>query len=288
MGQEVLLPKSNTVGKVADYITNSLADMFVSYPPTERRRVNSRTIAATAIFTAFVAAVTMAFVIYIPATKGYFDIGEIMVYIVAMLMGPYIGAFAGGVGSAISDVILAPQYAPGTLVIKGLEGLIVGYLTNLPLASLTRRKWLVISGVLGLVIALLISFLGTSYLSGDQQLYLGFSSGPNTTIGPQFSAEFVVPPTFWIVLGAITFVLVLAAGYSFDAKLGWTILSILIGGSEMVIGYFLFESIGLQLGFVTASVEVPINLGQVLVGLIVAVPVVRGYRRMVRRSPLSP
>jgi uncharacterized membrane protein len=248
--------------------------------------VKTRTIAATAVFTAFEAAVTTAFVIYIPATKGYFNIGEIMVYIIAMLMGPYVGAFAGGVGSAISDVILAPQYAPGTLVIKGLEGLIVGYLTNLRLAGLTRRKWVAISGVLGFVLGGLVAFLGVSFLSGDQTIYLGFSSGPTTPIGPQFSAEFFVPPVLWVVLGVVAFLLVLAAGIRADEKLGWTIFAILLGGSEMVLGYFLFESIGLQLGFVTASVEVPINAGQVLVGLMVSVPVVRSYRRITRRTPM--
>jgi uncharacterized membrane protein len=248
--------------------------------------VRTKTIAATAVFTAFVAAATMAFVIFIPITKGYFNIGEVMVYIAAMLMGPYVGAFAGGVGSAISDAILAAQYAPGTLVIKGMEGLIVGYLTNTPLASLTRRRWLAISGVIGLVLGGLIAFLGANYLSGDQQLFLGFSIGPNTTIGPQLSVAFFVPSTFWIVLGVVAFALVLAAGVWADEKLGWTIFSILLGGSEMVLGYFLFESIGLQLGFATASAEVPFNAGQVLVGLLVAVPVVRSYRRMMKRAPV--
>jgi uncharacterized membrane protein len=249
-------------------------------------KFSSRTIAATAIFTAFVAAVTMAFVIYIPATRGYFDIGEIMVYIVAMLMGPFVGAFAGGVGSAISDAILAPQYAPGTFVIKGLEGLIVGYLTNMQLGGLTRRRWLLMSGVLGFALSVLIGVLGINYLSGEQQLYLGFSSGPTTAIGPQFYAQFFVPQAFWLVVGALTFVLVIVAGYRLDERLGWTILAILLGGSEMVVGYFLYESLGLQLGFITASAEVPINVGQVLVGLIVAVPVVRSYRRMTKRIPL--
>ncbi|MDA4120209.1 MAG: ECF transporter S component, partial [Thaumarchaeota archaeon] len=211
--------------------------------------------------------------------------GEVMVYIVAILMAPNIGAFAGGVGSAISDAILAPQYAPGTLVIKGLEGLIVGYLANLPLANLTKRKWLAVSFVLGAILASSIAYLGTNYLSGDQTLYLGFSSSPTTPIGPQFSFSFFVPWAFWVVLGAVTLVAVVVGGYFVDAKLGWTILAVLIGGSEMVLGYFLFESIGLQLGYVTAAVEVPINLGQVLVGLVVAIPVVRSYRRMVRRGP---
>ena len=247
--------------------------------------MKSRTIATTAIFTAFVAAVTMAFAIYIPATKGYFNSGEIMVYVVAILMGPYVGAFAGGVGSAISDAILAPQYAPGTLVIKGLEGLIVGYLTNAKVFDLSRRSWLVVSSGLGAVVASLISYLGVYYLSGPQELYIGLSSGPTTTIGPQFSASFSVPWEIWPVVGAATFLAIAYAGFALDAKVGWTILSILVGGSEMVTGYFLFESVGLQLGFVTAGIEVPINAGQVLVGLIVAVPLVRSYRRMMRRLP---
>jgi len=247
----------------------------------------TRKLAATAVFTAFVAAATMAFAIYIPATKGYFNIGEVMIYIVAILMGPYIGAFAGGVGSAISDAILAPQYAPGTLVIKGVEGLIVGYLANLPLANLTRRKWLAISGILGVALATLIAYLGVNYLSGAQQLLLGFPSGPNSTIGPQFSVSFYVPWTFWAILGAMSFLVVVVGGYILDAKVGWTILAIMVGGSEMIVGYFLFESLGLQLGYVTAALEVPFNVGQVLVGLIVAIPVVRSYRRIVRRGPRS-
>ena len=53
-----------------------------------------------------------------------------------------------------------------------------------------------------------------------------------------------------------------------------------IGGAAMVVGYFLYESVALQLGYVTASVEVPINVGQVLVGLIVSIPVVRSIQKV--------
>ncbi|MDA4124326.1 MAG: ECF transporter S component [Thaumarchaeota archaeon] len=256
--------------------------------------MRTRTVASTAIFTAFVAAVTLGFVIVIPATKGYFNIGEIMVYVVAMLMGPYIGAFAGGVGSAISDALLAPVYAPGTLVIKGMEGLIVGYLTNLPMANLTRRLWVAISTLLGGVLATLVALLGMDYLSGPQNLYLGLSycsancssiSPATTAVGPQFSANFNLPWELWIVVGVAAFLVVVGVGLSLDEKLGWTIIAILAGGSEMVIGYFIYESMVLQLGFITASAEAPFNIGQVLVGLLVAVPVVRSYRRIVRRNP---
>ena len=46
-------------------------------------------------------------------------------------MGPVVGAFAGGVGSMIADIALGyTHYAPATLVIKGVEGFIVGYLSR--------------------------------------------------------------------------------------------------------------------------------------------------------------
>jgi len=257
--------------------------------------VSSRTIAATAIFTAFTAAVTLSVAVYIPATKGYFDIGEVMVYITAMLMGPSIGAFAGGVGSAISDAILAPVYAPGTLVIKGAEGFIVGYLTRRNPAGLSRRGWKVAGAVLGVILGLIVAWIGVTYLSGDKTIYLGLSycsancTSPNsvtTAIGPQFSAEFFVPSAVWLLLGAVAFAIVTFVGLRTEERVGWTVLVILLAGSEMVLGYFLYESLALQLGFITASIEVPVNIGQVLVGLIVSVPVVRSYRRMTARTPM--
>jgi uncharacterized membrane protein len=262
-------------------------------------RARASTLAATAVFTAFVAAATMAFVIYIPATRGYFNLGEVMVYIVALLMGPYIGAFAGGVGSAISDAILAPAFAPGTLIIKGTEGFLVGYLTKKGASNLTKETWKLVTVGIGALLGLLIGWVGVSSLSGPQQLYIGISNGPNplgigpivipanATIGPQYYASFDVPSVIWVLIGVAAFALLVFGGLRLEPTVGWTILSILIGGTAMVTGYFLYESIALNLGFVTASVEVPINLGQVLVGLIVSVPVVRSIRRATKGRALS-
>jgi uncharacterized membrane protein len=263
-----------------------------------QRKVRASVIAATAVFTAFVAVTTMAFTIYIPATKGYFNFGEIMVYIVAMLMGPYVGAFAGGVGSAISDSILAPAFAPGTLVIKGTEGFLVGFLTSRGAATLTRQTWKLISIGIGALLALLVSWIGISFLSGPQQLYFGLSNGPNplgfgpfvipanATVGPQYSASFVFPSFLWILIAVAVFALVVAGGLRLDPMVGWTILSFLIGGAAMVAGYFIYESFALQEGFVTASIEVPINIGQVLVGLMVSIAVLRSIRRATKGRAL--
>jgi len=242
------------------------------------RTVSTKNVAGAAVFTAFVASATMAFSVSIPVTNGYFNIGEIMVYTSALLMGPYVGAFAGGVGSAISDVALGygSTFAPGTLVIKGLEGFIVGYLGNKALARLPNYAYRATTVVLSAIAGGLVAVVGAEFLSGDYQLALGFP------VGPQGSLSFNVPQAFWIILGGVVFVIILAVGLSIDEKLGWTSFSVLAGGAEMVTGYFLYESLALQLGFVSASGEVPFNVTQALVGLLVAVPLVGSIRRVTR------
>ena len=87
-------------------------------------------ITVAAIFAALVFVVTSQIPpIPIPATSGYFNIGETTIYIAALVFGPLVGALAGGIGSALSDIFLGfALFAPGTLFIKGGEGLIVGFL----------------------------------------------------------------------------------------------------------------------------------------------------------------
>lgn len=80
-----------------------------------------------ALFIAFTAAATF---IFIPGPGGsYFNLGEIAIYLIALLCGPLAGLVAGAVGSALADIILGYAiWAPFTFVIKGLEGLVVGIL----------------------------------------------------------------------------------------------------------------------------------------------------------------
>jgi uncharacterized membrane protein len=240
--------------------------------------VRTETVASAAVFTAFVAAATMAFSVSIPVTSGYFNIGEIMVYTAALVMGPYVGAFAGGVGSMISDLSLGfPSYAPGTLVIKGIEGFVVGYLSRRTV-SLSRSAWRATSVALGAFVGGTVALLGTSYLSGGYQLSLGFPVGPTANL------SFDVPSLFWAAFGAVAFCVIVTAGLSIDERLGWKALSVLAGGAEMVLGYFLYESVVLQLGYVSASGEVPFNVAQAVIGLLVSVPLSGSIRRIVSRG----
>ncbi len=158
-------------------------------------------LAAGAIFAALVAVATYIFIIPIPATTGYFNLGETVIYIAALTLGPYVGAFAGA-GAAFADIIVpgGAAFAPGTFAIKALEGYAVGML---------NRK-----------------------LQKNQNITLNAA------------------------------------------------VSVVLGGLIMIFGYFMYEVI--VLGFPVAAVllEMPFNFVQMIVGLLVAVPIMHAVYRI--------
>lgn len=78
----------------------------------------------------FIVFTSVATALAIPGPYGsYFNLGEVAIYLVALLCGPITGAIAGAVGSSLTDVFLGYSiWAPFTFVIKGVEGYIVGRL----------------------------------------------------------------------------------------------------------------------------------------------------------------
>lgn len=83
----------------------------------------------TALFTALVTIGTMMIQIPTLATQGFINFGDVFVFITGAIMGPIPGLLAGGIGSALADALSGyMHYAPWTLTIKGLEGLLVGLL----------------------------------------------------------------------------------------------------------------------------------------------------------------
>jgi uncharacterized membrane protein len=90
-------------------------------------RFGSREIAISAIMAALVCATTLLIQLPIPATQGFFNVGDAMVMVAAITFGPIIGFIAGGFGSSLADLIGGWYvWVPFTLVIKGLEGFLAG------------------------------------------------------------------------------------------------------------------------------------------------------------------
>lgn len=94
---------------------------------------NRWTFATTAIVGALMALsaiATMIIRVPIPATTGYFNIGDVFIILAGLWLGPLAGAIVGGVGPAIADLIGFPVFVPATMVTKGLEGFIVGLIAS--------------------------------------------------------------------------------------------------------------------------------------------------------------
>jgi len=67
--------------------------------------------------------------IKVPAIKGYIHIGDSIVYLCGILLGPVLGGIAAGLGSFIADMLLGyAVYAPATFMIKGLDAMLVGFI----------------------------------------------------------------------------------------------------------------------------------------------------------------
>lgn len=94
--------------------------------------LSPETVALFGVLTALTAAITYATVIPFPPTRGYFNLGEAMVFFSAFTFGWRAGAICGGVGSAIADLLAGfGMFAPVTLVAKGTEGLVAGAIGRL-------------------------------------------------------------------------------------------------------------------------------------------------------------
>lgn len=230
-----------------------------------------------AVFTSLVFIATVIFSIYVPLTQGFFNIGESMVYATALLFGPLVGGFAGGVGAALADFFLGySHYAPATLIIKACEGVVVGVLAKKKLSLKSRLQWKLFTVTFGLIAGILLGYIGAFHYSGSMELYIGFPPPENPTL------NLVVPMEFWYVLGVLVASSVGIVGFVVEPEFGWLVITVLIGGSVMVMGYFIYQYffLGPLFGYeVVALAEVPINIGQMTVGLIVSLPIVRAVRR---------
>lgn len=152
----------------------------------------TREVAASGVMAALVCVTTMLITIPIPATQGFFNIGDAMIMVAALTFGPIVGGIAGGIGSSLADILGGwYNYAPFTLIIKGIEGVLTGYI----IARSKKQNLLV------LILA-------------------------------------------WVV-----------------------------GGLEMVAGYFTAQAFALGYGIAGASVEAPFNFVQMAVGGLVGIPV---------------
>lgn len=214
--------------------------------------MKTRDVALTGLMIALVFVITRAFVLPIPQTKGFFNLGEAGVYMAAVLFGPVVGALAGGIGSALADLTLGyAQYAPFTLIIKGLEGALVGIIAR----AAGRRVWTI-----------------------------GLVAGAAAAL-PLFTIETVAVR----IAGGVLLIAALGGLALLARRQGGRaaarVAGMISGGLVMVAGYFVFQAYVLGLGPPAALAEVPYNLVQVTVGIVAGLAAVMAFDRAPATHP---
>jgi len=112
-------------------------------------------IASLAILTALTAVFTYMVRIPIARTGGYLNLGDVIIYFTSFTFGPVSALVAGGLGTAITDLISGySQWAPISLLAHGLQGLVAGLIASVarPGKPATFNPFWLIAAVAGTIV----------------------------------------------------------------------------------------------------------------------------------------
>jgi len=190
-------------------------------PPKE---IQTKKIAIMAVFAALVTVTTLLIRIPEPVAGGYFDIGDSIIFITAMLFGQTIGGIAGGIGSMFADIINgAPEYALGTLVIKGMEGFITGYVFSKLKGRMSGEEAIDSRNTMRILL------YGTLF----SLLMVAF--------GKNIDSPLLV---LWLVLASGMLIAMFFSIFRFKIRSYYLLASMAAGGTVMVFGYMLYYVFG--------------------------------------------
>lgn len=121
-----------------------------------------------ALFAAFCCVATMVIKFTPPGTLGYIHLGDALVLLSGIVLGPIYGGLAAGIGSMMADILSGyAMWAPGTFLIKAICALLAGWLF---------RKFKVVrkNNSISLVKLIVITIIPELFMVGSYFLYGGF------------------------------------------------------------------------------------------------------------------
>lgn len=140
---------------------------------SERTLPGSLRIASVSILTAVTFIIGYFVRLPLPATQGIFTLADLGIFFSAFAFGPFTAAIAGGVGTGLIDLIGGTaQYAPISLVVHGLEGLLAGAIASVGFSRKIEPLTWIAAGVAGLVV-----MVGGYFLAE-----MAFFGGPATAL----------------------------------------------------------------------------------------------------------
>lgn len=220
-------------------------------------------------------------VIKIPTTNGYIHLGDGFVFLSAILLGPYYGAFAAGVGSAAADILGGyAQWALPTLVIKGLMALLVGLLGR----QKTKKQVIIAAGATVAVWTAFFTVVKNALLSAVRfsaaNLADAVGDTPENVIQRAYDLQWKLTAAIVVFLVlAFLFILWFIKKQKTEGFGPGTVIGMMSAGACMVIGYYLSETI-IYGNPVSPAFSIPMNLIQFVAGIGIAVAVAPSLARL--------
>ncbi|MFW9962440.1 MAG: ECF transporter S component [Candidatus Sifarchaeia archaeon] len=154
-------------------------------------------VALVVVLTALTTVATIIIAVPFPTSTGFLNFGDTLVMLSGLLLGPLGGFFAGGVGSAMGDVALGYiHFAPITFIVKGCEGMIVGFASR----KVGMANRLTRIDVVGLIVASLVMMFG--YFIAEIFLFLFLGSSFLVALWTAF-AELITLNWIQVTVGSI-------------------------------------------------------------------------------------
>lgn len=217
--------------------------------------------------TAFVFITTSIIKIPIPFTNGYIHAGDMCIFIAGILLGPFYGGFAAGVGSALADFLGGyAHWVLPTLIIKTLMGMIIGYFAR----PNTNRKPLVI-GVMLVWIASLLGFFYTLVNTNIESLSTYIE---DATITNALEVVASLKTQLLIVSIGVPALVFLLWYFKKYIKVSYNqLIGMIVAGIWMVLGYYVAS--GIMYGnFIAPIFSIPWNIVQFGLGAVLAYMVI--------------
>lgn len=228
---------------------------------------------SVAVFLAIIVGFASGLFMFVPVSRGLFTVAEPLIFVLALLSGPYVGAFVGGVGSALASYLLGyPHYVVASLTVKASAGFMIGWIIRLK--QPTENKLLSI--VMSLILILFFGLAGVKIYSGD--VYFGyvktFFLGENVlSPGGLQAYGMFVPEWFWVISSATIAAYIILCELKSATKLNWASIALLSGCSVMIFGYFLYETFLMPTFFgvtVDPVANITTNAGQSILSATIA------------------
>lgn len=242
---------------------------------------NVKKIAYTGLMTALVLLATSFIKVPVPFTSGYIHLGDSMIFLSGVILGPLYGAFAAGVGSALAD-LLSPyaNWALPTFIIKSLMGFIVGYAV---LNKDNKKAIFTLGGIFTIIWAafnlILKSILDKQITTNSLDLVepAGLTSIEElTALSDKVSGQLLL---FTLIIPIIILVasIIINRNTKIKTSLVYTI-GFIVSGTLMVFGYYIATYI-MYGSYILPIFEIPWNMIQFILGFIIAELILIGLIR---------